>query len=218
MSGSAFRLFVSVPVACFRVAYAREYWETYHCPPPSTVYGMLLSLVGETDRLKHKGAELALAMLSHPLRSTVLRTLWRMKDKKSGLGLGANKRPDLQELLTDIRLSVWVRKGKEENGAASFSLVERVKAALDDPAGVSRFGALSLGESTHLVDEIRLWRGEDPNRGHLLVKAETGPLTLPVWPDHVGAKGTRWGQFDLEPQSGLSEEPRDAAWVLITPP
>jgi CRISPR-associated protein Cas5t len=72
----ALHLYVSVPVAGFRVAQAREYWETYPCPPPSTIYGMLLSLVGEPNRLAHQGCEIAVAVVSDPRRSVVLRTLW----------------------------------------------------------------------------------------------------------------------------------------------
>ena len=41
-------LYVTVPVACFRKGLAREYLETEPLPPPSTCYGFLLSLVGET--------------------------------------------------------------------------------------------------------------------------------------------------------------------------
>jgi CRISPR-associated protein Cas5t len=47
----------------------REYGKTYPVPPPSTVYGMLLSLVGETDAYKHCGVQLAIAMLSQPRKS-----------------------------------------------------------------------------------------------------------------------------------------------------
>ncbi len=48
---------VEVPIACFRQSRAREYIETYPVPPPSTVYGMLLSLLGEVDRYKHCGVK-----------------------------------------------------------------------------------------------------------------------------------------------------------------
>ena len=47
-------IYVSVPVACFRKGLAREYLETEPIPPPSTCYGFLLSLVGETSRLRHE--------------------------------------------------------------------------------------------------------------------------------------------------------------------
>jgi len=208
-------LYVSVPVASFRVAHAREYWETYPCPPPSTVYGMLLSLVGEPDRLVHQGAEVAMALISEPNVSVVLRTLWRVKSKKLGPGLGANKRPDFQEILSNVRLAVWTRRGRDE--VARRSLTERVSAALDDPVGVNRFGGLSLGESTHLVDEVRRWQESDPEKGRLLTRDAKGDLSLPIWPDHVGSRGTHWGQFRLRDWRQISDLP-DEVWTTVRPP
>jgi CRISPR-associated protein Cas5t len=125
-------LFVSVPVASFRVPQAREYWETLPCPPPATVYGMLLAAVGEPNRLHHEGAEVALALLSAPELSVVVRTLWRVKDHKLAPGIGENRRPDFQELLSNVRLAVWVRTGAAE--AARPSLSDRVAAALARPS------------------------------------------------------------------------------------
>ncbi len=66
-------------------------------------------------RHAHEGAELAIAVLSQPEYSVVLRTLWRVKSRKHGPGLGENKRPDFQELLTHIKLAVWLKKGKNED-------------------------------------------------------------------------------------------------------
>lgn len=209
------RLYVSVPVAGFRVAQAREFWETYPCPPPSTVYGMLLSLVGETDRLTHQGTEVAIALVSWPERSVVLRTLWRVKDKNSPPGCGSNKRPDFQELLTDTRISVWIRHGQNEG--AEVSLIDRLEASMENPEILNRFGGLSLGESTHLVDEVRLWRAGDPAGGRILLGDERGDLSLPIWPDHVGSKGTRWGQFKLDECESLDNNPPQHAWVTIRP-
>lgn len=211
---NAIALFVSVPVASFRVPRAREYFETLPCPPPSTVYGMLLSLVGETNRHTHEGAELAMALVSQPGYSVVLRTLWRVKSKKQGLGQGENKRPDFQELLTRIHLVVWVRPGRSEAGT---TLCERVKEVLARPGGVVRFGGLSLGESTHLVDEVRLLRTEDHTEGRMLVRNEQGDLSLPIWPNHVGSAGTRWEQFRLEDAS-INDMPPSSAWVTIERP
>jgi len=204
-------LYVSVPVAGFRVARAREYWETYPCPPPSTVYGMLLSLVGEPNRLSHEGAEVALSLISEPRLSVTLRTLWRTKETKVGPGLGNNKRPDFQELLSDIRLSVWVRRGREQ---AAPSLVERLTSALLTPGIVHRHGGLSLGESTHLVDEVRPWRDGDPQRGLTLLLDEQGDVSLPIWPDHVGSQGTRWGQYKLQ-ETAIDDQPPEQAWTAI---
>jgi CRISPR-associated protein Cas5t len=146
-------LFVSVPLASFRIPQAREYWETLPCPPPATVYGMLLATVGEPNRLHHEGAEVALAVLSAPELSVVVRTLWRVKDRRLAPGIGENRRPDFQELLSNVRLAIWVRTGAAETARPSLS--DRVTAALARPSDVNRFGGLSLGESTHLIDELR---------------------------------------------------------------
>lgn len=212
----AIGLYVSVPVACFRVPRAREYFETFPCPPPATVYGMLLSMVGEIDRRAHEGAKLAIALLSQPCYSVVLRTLWRVKDKNAGPGLGTNRRPDFQELLTDIRLAVWVRKGEDED--CDTSLAQRIKNVLDHPASISRFGGLSLGESTHLVDSVSHLNSEDL-RGRLLVPADDGDLSLPIWPDHVGSK-TRWGQYRLSDEEDITGEglANESAWTVIRRP
>src|SRR3954453_9967615 len=97
---------VTVPVACFRKGFAREFWETEELPPPATCYGFLLSLVGEQDRRRHIGARVCPALLAKPDRSAVLRTLWRVK--KLPLGSPGNSRPDYQELLTGVRLAIWL--------------------------------------------------------------------------------------------------------------
>lgn len=208
------RLYVSIPIASFRVAQAREYWETYPCPPPATVYGMLLSAVGEGNRLVHQGAGVAVALLGQPQRSVILRTLWRVKNTSLAPGIGSNKRPDFQELLTHVRLAVWLRAG---NDAAEEKLPHRLIAALENPAGIVRHGGLSLGESTFLVDELRLWRASDPPAGHLLQRTGTGDLSLPVWPDHVGSRGTRWEQYRLT-EGPLQAHPPEAAWTEVAPP
>jgi CRISPR-associated protein Cas5t len=208
-------LYVSVPVAAFRVPQAREYLETLPCPPPSTVYGMLLAVVGELDRLHHVGAEIALARLSRPASSVVLRTLWRVKKTKVGPGIGENKRPDFQELLTGVRLAVWLRQGSAEN--ATPALAERVQETLASPTGTKRFGGLSLGESTHLVDEVRMLREGDPASGELLIRDREGGLALPIWPDHVGSAGTRWEQYRLVNYALGSALP-DESWTAILQP
>lgn len=208
-------LYVSVPVASFRVPRAREYFETFPCPPPSTIYGMLLSMVGEVNRRAHEGAEIAMALLSEPSYSVVLRTLWRVKDRKEGPGLGNNRRPDFQELLTNTRLAVWIRKGASEQNP---SLASRVQGAIQGPSSLSRFGGLSLGESTHLVDEIAMLNDRIV-KGQLLTKQDEGDLSLPIWPDHVGSI-TRWGQYRLLDKREITsaELNNKSAWTVIRRP
>jgi CRISPR-associated protein Cas5t len=209
-------LLVSVPVTSFRAPYAREYLATLEFPPPSTVFGMLLSLVGEDQRYRHAGCELAVARLVEGARSTVLRTTWHVKRTSLPPGVGENKRPDFQELLTGLRIAVFLRRGRNEGAAPS--LAERVLSAVASPASVARWGGLSLGESTHLVDELRPLRDEDVAGAHLLVRDPEGPLSLPVWVDHVGSVETQWGRFRLEqtPHLSVTGLPENA-WVEVTP-
>ena len=86
---------------------------------------------------------------------------------------------------------------------------------MQTPGAIHRSGGLSLGESTHLVDELRLRRVGDPTEGQLLVNDLSGDLALPIWPDHVGSKGTAWGQFRLE-QGEIEAEPPSSTWTIIT--
>lgn len=205
-------IYVSVPVTGFRVPHAREYFETLPVPPPSTVYGMLLSLVGEEDRCRHQGTELAIATLSQPALSVVLRTTWRIKDKKQGTGMGNNRRPDFQELLSDLRLAIWLRPGQE--AGVTPNLFQRVDNVLSSPANSRRFGALALGESTHLVDELRRLRPGDLTDARPSLADPDGDLSLTIWPNHVGSKGTAWGQYRLA-ESMLGDNPPDQAWISI---
>lgn len=194
MHSEPLKLFISIPVTCLKPSRAREYFETLPCPSPATIYGMLLSLVGEEDRHVHIGTEIAIGLIGDPGVSTVLRTLWRIKNKKSDPGLGDNRRPDFQELLTGLQLAVWFRPGSDKG---TPTLYQRVLDAFSNPASVSRFGGLSLGESTHLVDTIRPWREADPEPERMLIRDPNGDLSLPVWVDHVGSEGTVFGQYRL---------------------
>jgi CRISPR-associated protein Cas5t len=211
-------LYVSVPIACFRKGLAREYLETEPLPPPATCYGFLLSLVGETDRRRHIGARVCPVLLNKPETSVVLRTVWRVKNRP--LGSPGNTRPDYQQLLAPIRLLIWIDSAAE---AGSTALERRVQAALDRPASVTRFGGLSLGESTHLVDEVSRFESDHPRfarlppRGRAFLLANRGRLTLPVWVDHVGSAGTRFVCGDLEDLPPDEPPPSDRMPQIVPP-
>lgn len=203
-------LLVEVPIACFRQSRAREYAETYPVPPPATVYGMLLSCVGEVNRFRHIGVKLAIAMLSQPQKSTVIRTFRRFK--KRDIADQTNARPDYQELLTDIRLVVYVDSQCE---LAQPNLRERLRTAFANPKTVDRFGGLCLGESRDLVNSIQLFQSEISDL-YWLKKDENGLLTLPYWVDHVGAQGTRWERYHLEHfSSGNTPPTTEEFWTKI---
>ena len=213
-------VYVSVPVACFRKGLAREYLETEPVPPPSTCYGFLLSLVGEEKRERHIGARITATLLNHPVTSTVFRTVWKVD--KPLLGASGNIRPDYQQLLTGIELILWLDSSEEQNGAPT--LENRVTTALDPSkrGANSRFGGLSLGESTHLVNDVSL---VDDRLKDILFKrffgnscvpstylrAEQGLLGLPVWVDHVGSAETA---FVVGQMTGIDNlDPPDPAMM-----
>ena len=202
---------IEVPMCCLRQSWAREYAETYTVPPHSTVYGMLLSSVGETNRHQHKGVKLAIAMLSNPEKSTVIRTFWRFKKKE--LTAPENSKPDYQELLTDVRFVVWV-DSSEEYRDNKPKLSERLKTAISHPDSVGRFGGLSLGESRDLVNSVSEFVDADfDDNLKWLVQSEEGLMTLPYWVDHVGSQKTKWQRYRLETASDLSIP--ESAWTSI---
>lgn len=190
-------LHVTVPVACFRKGLAREFLETEQLPPPATCYGFLLSLVGEVDRNRHVGSRITAAIVGSPDISVVLRTVWRVKSKP--LGSSGNTRPDFQQLLSGIELVIWL-DSTDEPTSSEPTLENRVRSVVYDRqyANVTRFGGLSLGESTHLVDDVRPYSTTVPLAGRTFLLAEQGRMTLPVWVDHVGSAGTNYVTGDLK--------------------
>ncbi|MEQ1505641.1 MAG: type I-MYXAN CRISPR-associated protein Cas5/Cmx5/DevS [Myxococcota bacterium] len=182
-------LSVEVPIACWRRGHAREYLETFEIPPPSTAFGFLLSLIGEVDRDRHRGARVATGIVGSPAISKVLRTVWRIKNGKDGMGNKENARPDWQELVTNARVIVLVDAGED---ASTPDLETRVRAALANPSSVRRFGGLSLGESSHLVNAIDPLT-ELPPDSVLWLADPLGDVSAPVWVDHVGSSGSRYG-------------------------
>jgi CRISPR-associated protein Cas5t len=188
---------LAVPVACWRKGRARELVESEVLPPPATCYGALLSLVGEVDRERHRGCRVTAGLLNAPATSTVLRTFWRTKNRGEAQGNGENAGPDFQQLVIDARLVVWCDSSEEPGAGAG--LEGRVVRALREPAAVERSGGWSLGESTHLINDARLLPGARPPSGCQAFLCEpTGPLTLPVWVDHVGTRRTRFAVGGLE--------------------
>ena len=200
---------VEVPVACFRDSRAREYIATYPVPPPSTVYGMLLSTVGEENRFRHCGVKLAIAMLSETAKSRVIRRVRRFKDRDPNSS--KNSKPDYQELLTGIKFVVWIDATADKSLP---NLVERLHQAMTDPSSVVRFGNICLGESRDLVNSIDLLTNEH-QQGALkwLTQDEYGELTLPYWIDRLGSERTRWLRYKLT--KSVDWEPPALAWTEI---
>ena len=201
----AVSLMVSVPVCSFRKPYAREFFETERIPPPATVYGFLLSLIGEEDRNVYLGTKLAIAVIDQPVVSTILRTTWRIKSKAPP-GTGNNKKPDYQEILTGLKIFVCV---------GDCDLASKLTGSCKSPHDIARYGGLSLGESRDLVNDITFNPVLADHMGSWLLPDETGKLPLPVWVDHVGSKGTVWKQFSLLQRNLEPPVSGDARWILI---
>jgi CRISPR-associated protein Cas5t len=125
----------------------------------------------------------------------VLRTVWRIKNRKLLMGDGNNRMPAQQELLTGVKAVIWLDSQEEEAG--SISLEQRTLGALTRPERIVRYGGLAFGESTHLVDEVKRFDGDATTNGAVFLLADRGELTLPVWVDHVGSGGTRYVTGDL---------------------
>src|SRR5947209_6934942 len=108
-------LYIEAPYASFRKSFARSFAETYPLPPPATVYGMLLSLVGERFRRRHEGVRLAFAYKRLPRIATTLRKLSRYKygvpSKQSKLG----NAPDFIETLCGIEFICWLDSSAENS-------------------------------------------------------------------------------------------------------
>jgi CRISPR-associated protein Cas5t len=200
-------LFVEVPVCAFRPFASREYQDTYPVPPPSAIYGMLLSLVGVTRRQRdrHRGVSMALAVESTPLRSRIFRKLRRDEGKE-----GEPKfRPDYQDIMIDLRLWVWLAKGRDQS---TPDLRTRVAEAIATPSAIERFGGLSLGESSYLVDSISTGKVPPPEL-NFIQPDPSGFHYLTTWVDHSDDSRTQLERFTIKPMSVSNAI--DHCWISI---
>lgn len=223
-------LYVEVPYASFRKSFARSFAETYPLPPPATVYGMLLSLVGERFRRRHAGVRLGFAYkcrepdrsCGEPCLPRVATTLRKLSRFKYGVGTKGGPKPDFVETLCGIEFLCWVDSSDEAVGATltdgpeerdgTQTLEERIVAALESPASIGRYGVLSLGLSDDAVNDVRLCRVAG-GKWHRLLPDDAGSTELPIWVDHTGSAWTRWQRYRLEANgAALVGEPGSADW------
>jgi CRISPR-associated protein Cas5t len=211
-------LHVEAPYASFRKSYARSFAETYPLPPPATVYGMLLSLVGERFRQRHEGVGLAFAYKRLPHIATTLRKLSRYKYGVPGKQSELGNAPDFIETLCGIEFLCWLDSSGEKSIEDATSerhgrnLEKRIVEAIQSPASVDRYNVLCLGLSDDAINDVSLC---DNVNGvwHRLLPTDTGTMELPVWVDHVGAADTRWQRYEFEAKaSPLITEPGNDGW------
>jgi len=191
---------VSVPIASFAIPFAREYAESYPFPPPSTVYGMLLSYVGEFNRLRYAGTQITIAVTALGVPSIVLRKTRRVK--KTDLNSKENSRPDYQTILSGLTFLVGVCDSQDSE---CQGLSDRLQSAYREPSLVNRHGGLSCGESHNLVDDLSVltWPqilSRFNGTPLWLVSANVdGEWSVPVWVDHVGSAGTSFARVRFAP-------------------
>ncbi len=229
-------------MAGFRPRWAREYQESFPAPPPSTVFGMLLSLIGteRDEKEKFKDVQLSIAIAESSYdngaigRTKIFRKFRRVPqspkepdrsnteehkqwEQRDYLG----RRPDYQELVLWLKFWVWVRDADEKDeqvGENADRIVQNIRNALDPGTrgSIVRYGGLSLGESSHLVNEIREKTPHD--EGRFLQKDDGGFLTMPVWVDYSEENKSRIETFSLSDPMPLPQRPQEEKyWICITP-
>lgn len=166
---------VTMPFGSWRVEYARQYRQTYPVPPPATAYGMLLSLVGETNVKKYLGAAVTCGVVSLSELSTILRKIRRHGGSTKPDAEFFDLTLDTQEIYTDVDLVVWVDHPEFE---------ARIRRAISNPEEVTRFGGLSCGESSFLVDSLKVIRDGECPVARTFVLSSEGELSLPLVPDY----------------------------------
>lgn len=205
---------ITAPFASFRRSFARSFAETYPLAPPATVYGMLLSLIGEWSRARHVGVRLAFAYAREPRVATTLRKLSRYKygvvAKQSKLG----NAPDFVETLCGLDFLCSIDSSREELTRAS--LEARVHEALEHPERISRTGVVCLGASDDAVDDVAIVTSASGVWRRLRLDP-AGAMELPVWVDHVGSRFTRWQRFTLD-EPGTLENMAPEDFVSIEDP
>ena len=214
-------LFVDVPMTGLRPMWAREYQETYPAPPPATVYGMLLSLVGveRSEKSRHAGLRIALALAANTEESLwqrrekgrIFRKFRRVAQSNRNADPLADRRPDYQELLLGLELWLWV-----DDSEAKHPLNNEIRKALDPEkrSEIVRHGALCLGESSHMVNQILIDRPH--GKGRFVTPCTKGFLSMPVWSDHNTDRPTV-RNFEIREPEELSNNPPANCWITIAP-
>jgi CRISPR-associated protein Cas5t len=215
-------LYLECPCTSFPRSFARDFKETYSYPPPSTVYGFLLSLVGEVDMTAHLGVQLAIGIIGDdPPISRIVRKQrhhkfdnggsdHKKRVEKYGEGIYPTSqfsKPNHHELLTHLKVGFQIDSSQE---TAPIKLANRVAIALSTPSQITRFGGLSLGESWAMVNGVRSYRETD-GAIRWLVKDNRGLIGLPIWINRDTGQGT-FQRFSF------SDEFREECWVTIPKP
>ena len=204
-------LYLDCPFTSFPRSFARDYKETYFYPPPSTVYGFLLSWIGEERLTAHLGVKIAIGLIGQaPISSRIIRKQRHHKFSKKKMGVYPSSqfsKPNFQELLTDLKIALKLDSSEEKT---KMPLVERVTIALSSPEKIKRFGGLSLGESWAMINGIRPYRDGTDEDIRWLETDNRGLIALPVWIDRKTTQG-KFQRFTLNETGQFT----DNCWIKI---
>jgi CRISPR-associated protein Cas5t len=159
------QLYIDVPIASFPRKFAHDYRETYLYPPVTTVFGCILSFVGEIDMCAYPIDSLEVGVINkHTEISSVCIRQRNFSYTPGGKHAKVQQRsyppgvypsqfyskPNIKELVVGTKIVVRIN---------NEPLAARVCHAIH--SGCDRFGILSLGDSSAIVNCIREYRPED---------------------------------------------------------
>ena len=159
------QIYIEAPVASFPRRFAHDYKETYLYPPLTTVYGCILSLIGELDISVYPMDSIDVGVINkYPAISSVCvkqrnnaytpggkHAKIRKKSYSPGVYPASfYSKPNIKEIVVGTKIVVQIN---------NEPLAARVLYSLH--SGCDRFGILSLGESSAMVNCIREYRPED---------------------------------------------------------
>ena len=199
---------IDVPISSFRPYASREYQDTYPAPPPATIFGMLLSYMGveREGAWRFAGNHIGIAIEGEADLSQVLRKMRRDGNTQKGPKRIPKYRPEYQELLSDLVVYCLI----DDQKAQQESLVELMSGLMEHPEHIERYGSLSLGESSHLVDSIGVC--EAPEECLVLQPQQHGILVMPIWTNFQDRSATKFQRFELIPgplnQAEIPLEPK----------
>ena len=159
------QLYIEAPIASFPRRFAHDYRETYKYPPLTTVLGCILSFIGELNIAAYPIASVDVGVLHiYPAISRIC-----VKERNTAYMPGAKhakkrtqsnsdgvypsalySKPNIKEIVFGTRIVAQIN---------NEPLAARVLYSLQN--GCDRFGILSLGESSAMVNCIREYRTED---------------------------------------------------------
>lgn len=196
--------FISVEDCLLRKPHSRELYDSDALPPPTTIYGMFLSYIGEYDREKYRGTQMAICVIRHPKKSWILRKNWRTKFANVPPGCGKNVRPEFLAIQVGLEFAVWL------NGP----IVPVLKHAVERPEEVDRYGCLSFGDSNGNIEELKFYPTWPTGKtGDWMVPSQRGKYPLPLWSDYDTLREAVWQRFDLI--LGPIKEPHTDCWFTI---